>query len=90
MKVIHAEVQTGIVVDPEGNRLLGADALGIEFDSEEDARVYAQCRIKVRPDIECAIQSASGDTIDVLRNEGYIDKQLSLSRQKKSFFRKFF
>ena len=89
-KVIHAEVSTGIVVDSQGNRLLGMHSDGVEFETEFAAREYALECISLRPDIECAILNQEGLTIDVIRDENYVNKQLTIPRKAKGFLRRIF
>ncbi len=58
--VVQAELGTGIVLAPDGQRYLGSGEAFRAFDSLAAARAFAQSVVAVKPEVECGLYDSSG------------------------------
>jgi hypothetical protein len=70
--LLHAEVNTGIVLTPAGERAIGVDSPYITFDTFAALEAYALAKIHSRPDIECVAFDYQQTPIKVFRNHSAI------------------
>ena len=61
--VIFAEVDTGILLTPAGQRHTGVETCYKIFNSEEEAVVFAKIYVEEHPKIECSIRDENGNHI---------------------------
>jgi hypothetical protein len=67
--VVFAEVNTGILLTPEGERHIGQAKCYKSFNSEDEATVFAQCYVKQHPTVECSVRDENGNHIKFVRKE---------------------
>jgi hypothetical protein len=61
--VIFAEVDTGILLTPDGQRHTGVETCYKLFNSEEEALSFAKAYVEEHPKIECSIRDENGNHI---------------------------
>ena len=62
--VVQAELSTGIVLAPDGQRYLGSGEAFRIFDSLAEARGFAQGVVAAKPDVECGLYDSAGAHIE--------------------------
>ena len=67
--VVFAEVNTGILLTPEGERHRGQEKFYRVFNSEDEATSFAQAYVEQHPTIECSIQDENGNHVKFLRKK---------------------
>ena len=67
--VIFAEVNTGIVLTPEGERHIGQAECYSVFNSEDEATAFAQAYVEKHPTIECSIYDGNGNHMKLFRKQ---------------------
>jgi len=65
--VVIAESCTGIVINPDGTRILGMVAPSLEFESESQARNFARLHTDANPDHECIVVDGLGREVAAFR-----------------------
>jgi hypothetical protein len=65
--VVAAETATGIVLNLDGKRHLGAGKAWLIFDSLEEAKKYANQKVLDFPDMECGIYNHLGNVVAVYK-----------------------
>jgi hypothetical protein len=68
--VIFADISTGILLTPEGERYIGEGKFFILLNTNDEATVFAQSYVQKHPLIECSIRDENGDQIRTVRIEG--------------------
>jgi hypothetical protein len=74
--LLHAEVDTGIVLTAAGARAIGAESPYIIFDTFATLEAYALAKIQSDPDIECVAYDYQQIPIKVFRNDAAIDARV--------------
>jgi hypothetical protein len=64
--VVQAELTTGILLAPDGQRYLGSGEAFRTFDSLASARAFAQGVVAAKPEVECGLYDCSGARIERL------------------------
>jgi hypothetical protein len=67
--VVFAEVNTGILLTPEGKWHTGQAKCYRVFNSEDEAATFAQAYIEQHPTIECSIRDENGNHIKFFRKQ---------------------
>jgi hypothetical protein len=67
--VLHAEVNTGIVLKNDLQRFTGSMDVWQIFDSLESARKHAMTEVSTTPSVECAIYDFQRKYIETIRYE---------------------
>jgi hypothetical protein len=62
--VVQAEVSTGIVLTPSGQRYVGSGEAYRAFDSLASARAFAQSVVAAKPQVECGLYDSKGALIE--------------------------
>jgi hypothetical protein len=62
--VVQAELSTGIVLAPDGQRHLGSGEAFRTFNSLAEARAFAQGIVAAKPEVECGLYDSTGGEID--------------------------
>ncbi len=62
--VVQAEVSTGIVLSPDGQRYLGSGEAFRTFDSLAGAQAFAQGVVAAKPELECGLYDSSGAHVE--------------------------
>ncbi len=62
--VVQAELGTGIVLTPDGQRYLGSGEAFRTFNSLAAARGFAQGVVAAKPEVECGLYDPSGFRIE--------------------------
>ncbi len=62
--VVQAELSTGIVLAPDGQRYLGSGEAFRTFDSLPAARTFAQRVVAAKPKVECGLYDSSGAHVE--------------------------
>lgn len=65
--VTIAEFATGIVLNPDGSRYLGAGESSLKFETADEACAYARHHFAQNPRHECLVTDSSGREIVLLR-----------------------
>jgi hypothetical protein len=62
--VVQAELSTGIVLAPDGQRDLGSGEAFRTFDSLAAARAFARGVVVAKPEVECGLYDSSGAHVE--------------------------
>jgi hypothetical protein len=65
---MFAEVNTGIILTPEGVRHIGQENYYLVFETENDATVFAESYVQHHPLTECLLRDENGNHIRFIRN----------------------
>jgi hypothetical protein len=65
--VIFAEVNTGIVLTPAGERHVGQAECYSIFNSVEEALAFAQTYVERHPTVECSIYDENGTHLKLIK-----------------------
>ena len=65
--VVQSEVDTGIVLTPEGQRHLGEGEWFLVFDSIEEAQEFAMSVVLDKPEVECGLYDFKGNYLGPYR-----------------------
>jgi hypothetical protein len=65
--VVFAEVNTGIVVTPEGERCMDRTLPRMTFKTHSEAESFARVYVQKRPTIECSIRDSRGVHLKFIR-----------------------
>jgi hypothetical protein len=58
--VVQAELSTGIVLAPDGQRYLGSGDAFRTFDTLAEAQEFAQSVVTAKPEVECGLYDFGG------------------------------
>jgi hypothetical protein len=65
--VVQAELETGILLKPDGQRSLDGRVHAIPAKSLEDARRIAMAIVAEKPYVECSIRNGQGSHVEFVR-----------------------
>ena len=67
--VIFAEVNTGIVLTPEGKYHIGQTDCFLMFNSVDEALAFTRSYIEQHPEIKCSIYDENGNHIKLIKKQ---------------------
>lgn len=77
-RVLLAEIQTGVLLESPGVRAINRQREEIAhwFADLEAARAFAKATMAAHPEVECHVQEASGQSIELLRDVDAFERLL--------------
>lgn len=79
--LLHVEVDTGIVLNLDGERATKEDHRYLVFDTFASLEAYAITKIHLNPDIECIAFDYQQKSIKVFRNDSAIQDRVRLLKK---------